>query len=217
MGVFKFGLQGMMDKAMGNMVGGTFKGVGGFVTGVGRGISGEASNAYNKVGIGKLTHSLGFGVGRVAAIPITGLGFAGLGAYKGIKATLPRDIDWAKKLGYGTFMKMSKEVPKEMIEKGYPGVAGRVINGPAAWGLTAAAVGIGVAKGMSDSDYNIGIKYATNGIMDTEGVGITPGSVGASFTPVTRRKKNNGLRDLGTDGALGFALHDQRNTGQIRR
>lgn len=217
MGIGALGLQGIIDRAMGKAVGGVFKGAGGFVTGLGRGLSNQASNAYSKAGIGKITNSLGYGIGRVASVPITGLGFAGVGAFKGLKATLPRDIEWAKKAGHGAFMKMTKETPKDLAEKGYIGIGGRIVNKPTAWGISAAAVGIGMAKGVGDSDYNIGIKYATNGIMDTEGVALTPGSVGASFTPVTGRKKNNGLRDLGTDGALGFALHDQRNTGQIRR
>lgn len=217
MGVGGLGIQGIMDRMMGNAIGGTFKGVAGFVTGAGRGLSWQKSNAYSKAGIGKITSMLGHGLGRVASVPILGAGALGYGAFKGLKATLPRDLSWAKKMSYGAFKGLSREVPQELIEKGYTGIGGRIIKPSAAWGITAGAVALGMAKGANDADYNIGIKYAVNGIMDTEGVSLTPGSVGASFTPVTARKQNNGLRDLGTSGDLGFALHNQRNSGQIRR
>lgn len=217
MSIWGTGLQGILDRGMGSLIGGIFKGVGGFVTGLGRGVGRQASNAYSKSGVGKITSMLGHGIGKIASLPIMGVGF-GVGAIgKSIFKSMPGDYEWAKRTGSSIFRSISREVPKEMAKYGFTGIGGRMIKPGAAWGITVSAIALGGAKGVKDSDYNIGVKYAVNGIMDTEGVGLTPGTIGASYTPITSRKPNNGLRDLGTNGNLGFALHNQRNTGQIRR
>ena len=215
------GLQGLLDAGVNKLVGGVFSGTAGFVSGMGRGLGRQASNAYSKAGIGKVTSALGHGIGYASSYVAQGLGMggtmAGYGLYKGLSKSLPKDWAWLKKASYGAYKGLTREVPQELIDKGYHGLGGRIVKPGVALGISGGALALGAMKGAGDADYNIGIKYAVNVMMDTQGVGLTPGSVSPSFTPVYQRKPNNGLRDLGTDGNLGFALHNQRNTGQIRR
>lgn len=219
MGVGGLGIQGILDRLVAKSVGGVFNGTAGFVTGLGRGFSNSAPDAYNKVGIGKITSMLGHGIGSLASYPLRALGYSGYGVGHSLYNSLPKDWAYLKKVGYGLYKNTTKEIPQDLVDKGYAGLGGRIVNKPTAWALGVGAIGLGVMDGSKNSDYNIGIKYAVNGIMDTEGVSVTPGSVFDSYTPVydRGRRKNNGLRDLGTDGSLGFALHNQRNSGQIRR
>ena len=217
--ILKLGPQGILDQAMGKAVAGIFKGVGGFVSGTGRGMTRQASNVHNWSGIGKVTSSMGYGVGKVAngvatatavgvGVPLAGTGY---GLYK----TLPKDWAWLKNAGYKTWRGVTREVPEELAEAGIVGIGGRIIKPEAAWGLGMGAFVLGGANAAERFDYNMGLKTLTNGIMDYEGVSLTPGSIGASYTPVYNRPRGNGLRDLGVTGDLGFALHNQRRTGQI--
>ena len=219
MGAFRFGIHGLIDRAINKTTEGAFKGIGGFVTGMGRGISKTPSNAFNKSGIGKVTSAIGHGVGTGVAnatiLGSTGIvtGASKVANWKSVSNSAIKTLGHVKDLSYKAYMAGTRDVTQEMIDKGYTGLGGRIINTPTAYALGAGAVGIGVMDGMGKADYNFGLKYTVNGVMDTQGVSITPGSVNASYTPI-HNKQGNGLRDLGTD-QIGFSLHNQRRTGQI--
>ena len=215
--VFKLGPHAVLDQLMDKAIDGTFKGDGGFVTGLGRGMANQASSAYKWSGIGKVTNGAGYMAGKVAngtakatsvivGAPTLATGYA---VYK----TLPRDWEWLKKMSYSAWRNGTREVPEALAERGLIGLGGRIAKPGVGWGLGLGAVGLGVASSAEKFDYNLGLKTLTNGIMDTQGVSVTPGSIMPSYTPVSNSKK--ALRDLGVTGDLGFALHNQRHTGQI--
>lgn len=214
--IINLGPQGILDQLMGRAVTGAFKGVGGFVTGVGRGATRQAANAHNWSGLGKVTHAMGYGAGKIANYTATAasvaVGVPLAGAGYGIYKTLPKDWEWLKNAAYKTWRGATREVPESLAEAGIVGIGGRVVKPGVAWGIGVGAFALGAANGAESFDYNMGLKTLTNGIMDTQGVSLTPGSIGASYTPIHSKK---GLRDLGVTGDLGFALHNQRRTGQI--
>lgn len=218
MGILGLGLQGIIDNGIQKATKGVFNGVGGFVTGTGRGLVGASSNAFNKTGIGKVTSAIGHGTGKAvgATAIVTATGAATLlkpTTLRNVGHTIGQNFKYVKDMSYGIFRAGTKDVTQEMIEKGYPGIGKRIVNAPTAYAITAGAITLGAMDGMAKTDYNFGLKYVTNGPMDTQGVSLTPGSVNPSYTPVYG-KKGNGLRDLGTD-QIGFSLHNSRRTGQI--
>lgn len=200
-----FGIQGFLDQAMSNVVGGVLKTGGGFISGAFKGIGKMDAGLHNKSLLGKVSGGLGYGLGRVAGAPIRPL--AKGAAYVGgnITKSIPGDIVTAFGLSNKLFNGLTTEAPGTLGELGI-GLAGRRIKRPAALALSAGAIGLGAAGAIEDHSYNFGLKTAVNGMMDTQGVAVTPGSVNQSYTPIHRKPINN----HGATGQLGFALHNQR-------
>lgn len=211
-----FGLQGGIDQGMNSIFGSVMKGAGGFVTNSFKGATGAAIDLANKGALGSVTSVLGYGIGGTARI------LASPFYHMGKKAVNPKNLkvgDWMLHQGKGlkssaeNIMKMAtKEVGDDTAEMGI-GLFGRAVNPAVGWGITGAALVAGVGSGHKSYNYNYGLKSLSNGIMDTEGVAITPGSVNASFTPVYSKGKK--INNRGASGDLGFALHNSRNTGQF--
>lgn len=211
-----FGLQGGIDQGMTKVFGSALKGAGGFVTNSFKGATGATINLANKGALGSVTSVLGYGVGGTARAITKPFYHAGSTVLN------PKNLkvgDWLAHQGRGlksstkNIMKMAtKEVSEDVGELGI-GLFGRAVNPAVGWGITGAAALAGVGNGYKTYNYNYGLKSLSNGIMDTEGVAITPGSVNASFTPVYSKGKK--INNRGASGDLGFALHDSRNTGQF--
>lgn len=212
----RLGIQGLFDVGMNKVFGGVISGTGGFVSGAARGLAGASSTAYSRAGIGKVTHAMGHAMGSAGNTVARGVVGVGAGVGVGIGRSLPRDLSWFSRTSYGAFNSLTRPVTQELRDMGYYGIAGRIAKPGVAWGVGGAALVLGGMNGVGDFDYNMGLKTVVNGMMDTEGVSLTPGMINPSYTPITsKRKPNNGIRDLGTSGDLGFALHNQRSTGQI--
>lgn len=211
-----YGLQGGLDQGMTSIFGSVMKGAGGFVTNSFKGATGAGIDLANKGILGSVTSVLGYGVGSTARILTAPIYHASKSAIN------PKNLkvgDWMLHQGSGlkssaeNIMKMAtREAGDGASELGI-GLLGRAVKPSVAWGITGAAVVAGVGNGHKNYNYNYGLKSLANGIMDTEGVAITPGSVNPSFTPVYSKGKK--INNRGASGDLGFALHNSRNTGQF--
>ena len=77
--------------------------------------------------------------------------------------------------------------------------------------LALGAIGVGIAKSKADEGYNLKMKTAVNGIMDTQGVAVAPGSINNSYTPVT----GGGINNHGATGDVAFGMWNSRHTGTV--
>lgn len=211
-----FGLQGGIDQGMNSIFGSVLKGAGGFVTNSFKGATGASIDLANKGVLGSVTSVLGYGIGGTARMLTKPLYSVGKNAInpKNLKLSdwLLHQTDGLKSAAENTLRAATMEVGEGAADLGI-GLFGRSIKPAAAWGITGAAVVAGIGNGHKSYNYNYGLKSLANGIMDTEGVAITPGSVNASFTPVYSKGKK--INNRGASGDLGFALHNSRNTGQF--
>lgn len=205
-----FGIQGMLDQAMASTFQKGLSGVWGLTSGLAKGVAGLDSGLHNKTLLGKVTGGLGYGVGKTAGIvarPIAkGAGAFGAGFVKSIPNDLKRSVEVSQSL----FKAVTREAIDGADDLGI-GIGGRHVKRRVAWGLTAGAVAVGSMGAAEDHAYNFGLKTAVNGMMNTEGVAVTPGSVSPSYIPAHRGRPIN---DHGASGALGLALHNGRR-GQI--
>lgn len=198
---YRFGVLGVLDEAMAK----TIQPVFGVVTGTASGLMGKGLNLTNASGLSKITHTLGWGAGRVSVGITKPLFKTGGSALKNTGADL---VNWSRRAGnFGR--KVADFGFEKTTEGGMNSLLGYRAKKRTARVLMAGAVGIGVTSGMGEARYNTGLKTAVNGIMNTQGVAITPGSVNPSYTPVKR------VNNHGATGELPLALHRQRNTGYL--
>lgn len=196
----RYSVPGLLDEAMGQVFETGMKGIWGGVTGLADGLMGKGLNLTNTSILGGALKTVGWGATRAATTIAKPIGWA---AGQLIKNT-PADAMHLAKVGKGIFNMGFKKTTREGI-----GVLGKHearIATP--WLLTAGAVGIGVASSAKEERFNLGLRTAVNGIMDTEGVSLTPGMVNPSYTPISRGKAIN---THGADGDLVGALHRGRN------
>jgi hypothetical protein len=211
MGAFKnimngatYGIQGFLDQAQSEIVGGLFGGVFGFASETFKGIAGFESGIHNKTGLGKITGGLGYGLGSA-------IGTISRPLAKGVSSlagTIPHDTKVAQKLTENIFNAITTDKGMDAAKEMGLGLFGRRIKRPVAWAISAGAIGYGLMKGTEEHSYNLGMKTAVNGIMDTQGVLTTPGGVNQTYIPITRGKKIN---NHGADADLVFAMHNRRN------
>ena len=208
-----FGLQGMLDQAASGVVMGAFKGVGGFVSGTAKGIAG-ANKITNMTGIGRVTHNLGYGVGRTVAAPFNILM---RGSGKSGKSAMDRLDDLGgtiSRYGKDVFNAADNIVKRTTVDDAHRfsdlgvGLFGRRIKTGHAWALGGGAIALGAASGAENHRMQFGLKSAINGPMDYQGAAVAPGSITNTYTPLY------GVNSHNVEG-LGFALHNARNTGYL--
>ena len=176
------------------------------VSGFGAGIMGKSLSLTNVGMLGKATKTMGYGVG------IAGVAVAKPVLKAGAKITMNTGDDilnWAsksRKVGAGVRDTLLKKPGPNST--GINSLLGYEARNGAPWVLAAGAVGLGVAKGADNYDYNLGLRTAVNGVMDTQGVAVTPGSVNPSYTPLYQKSKK--VKNFGATGDLTLALHNQR-------
>lgn len=201
----RFTILGMADGLFGT----AFKVGGGFVTGVMHGL-GTIQKPLKNVGVlGMVPHLMGRAVGKTAvtvAKPILHGGWTLVKNTPRGAMSAGRSARFAGRTARKMFMKKAAEGEAKSLF-GYK-VRSWVPNA-----LAIGAIGIGVAQGMGEARYNLGVETAVNGIMDTQGVATVPGTVNPSYTPVYNRPK--GINNHGADGSLVLAMHKQRNTGYL--
>ena len=183
----------------------------GVVSGLWSGLSGKGLKLSNVGTYDKLTRTLGYSVGKTLNVTV-GRPVVSTAWY--LTKNTPKDfVKWSNRIGAvgrGTRDTFFKKATKEEIENGAEGVMfGYKARAGTPLALTAGAIGIGVAQGAGEADYNLGLRTAVNGVMDSEGVAITPGSINPSYTPVHGR----GVSNHGATGELPLALHKQRTSG----
>lgn len=203
-----FGIQGALDQAMAGVFMGAAKGTWGVTSGLFKGIAGMDAGLHNASLLGKVTGGIGYGAGRIIGAPIRPVGKFAFGASMHMGSTLGHDAGKALELG-------KKLVNAATTTKGVDkyadlgvGLMGRRMKKPVGWALGLGAVGLGAAGAAEDHSYQFGLKTAVNGIMDTQGVAVTPGSVNPSYTPIKRGK---GINNHGATGDVVFAMHNKRN------
>lgn len=209
-----FSINGITD-IITQMIGGTTIGViGGLGKGMFSGLAGKKPK-FKGGPLKRLAQGLGWGIG--ATLGSVGKGVI-TGGFNAIKFGIPlagmsgiKDFNWMSKLVGKSFDKMSVKATADTIAAGTNGIAGRIMKPGFQNAISLTAIGLGALNGAEKADYNIGLRTLTNGIMDTEGVTITPGQVSPNFTPVTIPGMRKGLRDTGVSGDIGFALHRNRN------
>ncbi len=204
----QFGVQGALDQVMAGTMQGVMKGTWGVVNGAFRGVAGMKSAVHSATGIGKVTHGLGYGAGRIIGAPIRPIAAITIGGTAKVAKSIPHDTkalyNLTKKILNSTTTTRNLDEFSEVV----PGLFGRRMKRPVAQAIGAGAIGLGIMSGMEDESYNLGLKTAVNGIMDTQGVFTTPGAVSQTYTPVYRNKKIN---NHGADADLVFAMHNRRN------
>ena len=194
----KYSIPGLLDSAVGAIGTQVIGGAVGMVSGLGAGLVGKSLKYTNSSVLGNLGKTIGYGVGAVGSLGAKPVMHAG----KKILGHTPKDINHFSKLLTGTFGLGFKKAGKNSTHSlfGYEARAGT------GWALAGGAVGLGALSGTGQERYNLGLKTAVNGIMDTEGVALTPGVVNQSYTPVYNH---------GATGQLGLELHKRRNTGYL--
>lgn len=211
-GIGKFLLNPVLG-TMNGVLGGTFHAAQGVMSGAWKGISGAELKLTNKGLFDKLTNTLGYGVGKTLNVTV---GKPAVSAAWYLTKNTPKDfIKWSNrfgKLGTGVRDTFLKKATDEEIAAGEHlfGYKARALT-PLA--LTAGAIGIGVAEGAGDYNYNLGLQTAVNGVMDTEGVEVVPGSINPTYTPVTPKGRH--VNNHGATGELPLALHKQRTSGYL--
>lgn len=199
----KYGIHGAIDKTFQN----TLSDVGGIVTGMmrGMGVTGKGKLDLKNASIfGVATRTLGFGIGRVGvtvAKPFMKLG------YQVVANTGSSIVGFggaAGKLGRGLGKTFLKEA-KDGAEYSFLGYEARALTPHF---IAAGAIGVGIAKGADNADFNTGMMTAINGMMDTQGVSVVPGSVNQSYTPLRQRGRK--INNFNADGNLPLALHNRR-------
>lgn len=203
----QFGIQGAVDQAIAGAFMGTMQGTWGLVSGAFKGIAGMDSALHNASAIGKVTGSIGYGVGRVIGAPIRPVGKMLFGAGSHVVKTAPQDAARALEHGKSLFNAMTTTRNIDDFSDLGVGLMGHRMKRPVGWALGIGALGMGAAGAAEDHSYNFGLKTAVNGIMDTQGVAVTPGSVNPSYTPVHNKPINN----HGATGDVVFAMHNRRN------
>lgn len=211
-GIGKFLLNPVLGTINGT-VGGVFHTVTGVMSGAWHGISGNELKLTNKGLFDKLTRTLGYGVGKTLNVTV---GKPTVGAAWYLTKNTPKDIvKWSSRFGkFGTGVRDTflKKATDEEIKAGEHlfGYKARALT-PLA--LTGGAIGMGIADGAGEYNYNLGLQTAVNGIMDTEGVEVVPGSINPTYTPITPRGKH--VSNHGATGELPLALHKQRTSGYL--
>jgi len=200
----KYSIHGGLDQIFQN----TLHDVGGLVTGFGRGIGviGGGLDLTNTSFLGAITKTLGYGAGKAGttiAKPIIRVGGA---AIKNTPEDLMRWGSHTSKVLKG-IRKLGFKEAEEGAEYSFMGYQARAgLPHVVALG----AVGYGMWEGASQEDFNMGLRTAVNGMMDTEGVAVVPGSVNNSYTPLYERGRGRKINNYNADGNLTLALHNRR-------
>lgn len=195
----RYSVPGLLDEAMGQVFETGMKGIWGGVTGLADGLMGKGLNLTNTSLLGGALKTVGWGATTAATTIAKPIGWA---AGRLIKNTPADAAHWAK-VGKGIFNMGFKKTSRQGIGV----LGGHEARMATPWLLTAGAVGIGAASSAKDERFNLGLRTAVNGIMDTEGVSLTPGMVNPSYTPIKGKPINN----HGATGDLVGALHRGRN------
>lgn len=201
----KYSIHGGIDQVFQN----TMHDIGGLVTGFGRGLGvfGDGKlDLKNTSMLGAFTRTLGWGVGKIGATVAKPVIAAGQKAVTNTPESLVRWGSATGKLGRGLGKTFFKEA-SENAEYSLFGYEARMLT-PHAIGL--GAVGYGIVKGADAEDFNMGLRTAVNGMMDTEGVATVPGSVNQTYTPLYERGRGKKINNFNADGNLTLALHNRR-------
>lgn len=201
----KYSIHGGLDQIFQN----TLHDVSGLVTGFGRGIGvigGGKLDLKNASLLGAVTRTLGWGVGKAGttvAKPIISV------AGEAILNTPESLMKWGgatAKLGRG----LGKTFFKEASEDAEYSIFGHQARWFTPHVVGLGAVGYGIAEGAGKEDYNMGLRTAVNGMMDTEGVAVVPGSVNETYTPLYERGRGRRVNNYNANGNLTLALHNRR-------
>lgn len=199
----KGGLQHGIDQTFQN----TMSDVGGLVTGFlrGTGAIGKGKLDLKNVSLlGAVTRTLGWGVGRAGVTVAKPIIKVGSHVVTNTGASTIKLGHATGKLGKGIGKTFFKEATDESVNS-FLGYEARWFT-PHVVGIGAMAYG--VAEGAGEADFNMGMMTAVNGMLDSEGVGIIPGSVNASYTPL--HQANRRVNNYNADGNLTLALHNRR-------
>lgn len=198
-----------------SVIGGTFHGVQGVISGAWTGLRGGKLKLSN-VGItGKVTRALGYAAGKPLNVFV---GRPAVSVVGELTKNTPADfMKWTNrfgKLGHGVRDTLLRKATKEEIESGEGVLFGYKARALTPLVLTGGALAYGIAQGAGEADYNLGLQTTVNGIMDTEGVEVTPGSINPTYTPVHPHKGKQ-VSSHGATGELPLALHKQRTSGYL--
>lgn len=175
------------------------------LTGVGKGLIGQKPSFKTKNILTAPVHGLSYAA-AAGAVGIAKPLIVGGGAIAAkLAINTPKDL--VRQVGgaadatrgaFNAFFKKGNGGPNE-----YLGYKARALTPMA---LTAGAAAIGAGLGVKDHNKDLAKRSLVNGIMDTQGVHVVPGSVNSTYTPMSSRKP---VKNFGADG-LGFALHKNR-------
>lgn len=198
--MIKSPLTAPFDILSGSIFGGAMAGVSGF----GRGLIGAKSGISATNIFTAAPQALGFAAGKAgvaATKPIINVA-----AYltKNTPKQAMRVADLAGRAGTGLFHAGFKKSTRPGLHSigGYEARAGLGLT------LGAVAIGVGTVNGVERYDRKLALRSLTNGMMDTEGVAITPGSANATYTPVSGKKRK--VNNFGATGEIGLAAHANR-------
>lgn len=188
------------DILSGSIFGGAMAGVSGF----GRGLIGAKSGISATNIFTAVPQALGFAAGK-AGVAVT-KPIINVAAYltKNTPKQTMRVADLAGRAGTGLFHMGFKK----STNAGLHSIGGYEARAGLGLAVGAVAVGVGLANGVERYDRKLALRSATNGMMDTEGVAITPGSANATYTPVSGKRRK--VKDFGATGEIGLAAHANR-------
>ena len=200
----KYSIHGGIDQIFQN----TMQDVGGLVTGFGRGLGifgGGKLDLKNTSMLGAFTRTLGWSAGKVGATIAKPIISIGTKAVVNTPESIARWGSATGKLGRGLGKTFFKEAAED-AEYSLFGYEARMLT-PHVIGL--GAIGYGIANGADAEDFNMGLRTAVNGMMDTEGVATVPGSVNQTYTPLYERGRGKKINNFNADGNLTLALHNR--------